>query len=248
MNCFPLFIHIFFIILYIILFSFIFNPKLENIIMIFVFILTFIGGYNLISDLSRRELFLEFEPFMEIFKAGSGFDLVKLLLFSPFTTAFILILFIISLFNYFTGEKTSNIYHIVLFTLLLFITNIAQIGIKYKNIKLAYILIPTILLLLFSITFVLIGIYNTSTYSIGKTESIPYSQLDSNSVYYKIMMIFYILIFALFFIYFVIFYTKGDKNMQYQLYSIVLLLYGISCSMIFISSNILKIKFLGKTE
>lgn len=215
--------------------------------MIFLFIVSFIGGYNLISDLSRRKLFFEFEPFMEIFKAGSGFDLVKLLLFSPFTTAFILILFIMALINYFTGGKTSNIYHIIALTLLLFITNILQIGIKYKNIKLAYILIPPILLLLFSIAFILIGIYNTNTYLTGKIDPIPYSQLDSTSIYYKIMMIFYILIFALFFIYFVIFYTEGDKNMQYQLYSIVLLLYGISSGMIYISSNILKTKFLAKT-
>jgi len=239
MNCFPLFSYTFFIILYIILLSFVFNPKLENIIMIFLFIVTFIGGYNLFSDLKAREIYMEFTPIIDLFKDGSGLDLLKLALFSPFTTVFIFIMLIIELFGYLSKKATASISYIVFLGVLLFITNIVQIGINLKNIKLSYVLIMPILMTIISLLLVLIEIYNVNTNRQGNREPLPYSQLDPMSIYYKMIMILEIFILSIFISYFVIFYTKGDKNMQYQLYTILLFLYGISGGMIYISSRVL---------
>lgn len=246
MNCFPLFSYIFFIILYAILFSYMFNPKLENIIMIFLFVVTFIGGYNLFSDLSRREIFMEFKPISDAFEDGAGLDLLKLILFSPFSTVIVFTFLIIALFGYFTGHPTANVSYIIFLGVLLFITNMVQIGISMNDVRLSNVLILPILMTLISLVFVLIEIYNINTSTTGKQEPMPYSQLDQMSIYYKIAMILEILLLAGFIGYFVLFYTKGDKTMQYQLYTVLLMLYGISGGMVYITSQVFNKKFLGK--
>lgn len=249
MNCFPLFSYSFFIILYAILFSYIFNPKLENIIIIFLFIVTFLGGYNLFMDMRTRDIFFEFEPIMDVFKDGSGLDLIKLALFSPFSSLFVFILLIIALFGYFNGNTSSNVSYIAFLGGLLFMINMIQMGMSVKTVRLAYVFILPILMILISLVFVLIGIYNIYRNSTGKTDPIPYSQLDSkNSNYYKAMFIIEIMIMVLFLSYFVLFYTNGDKNMQFQLYTMVLIVYALSFGMVTLSSNVLSKKFLGNVS
>ena len=166
-----------------------FNPKLENIIMIFLFIVTFIGGYNLFSDLRRREIFMEFKPISDAFEDGAGLDLLKLILFSPFSTVIVFTFLIIALFGYFTGHPTANVSYIIFLGVLLFITNMVQIGISMNDVRLSNVLILPILMTLISLVFVLIEIYNINTSTTGKQEPMPYSQLDPMSVYYKIAMI-----------------------------------------------------------
>lgn len=235
-------------ILYFILFSFMFNPKLENIIMIFLFISIFIGGYNLFSDLNKQEIFMEFEPIMDIFEANAGLDLLKLILFSPFTTIFIFILLIVVLFAYLNNHPSTNLSYIIFLAIILFTTNIVQIGTNIKDIRLSNVLILPIFMMLISLLFVLIEIYNINTSSTGKQEFIPYSKLNPNSIYYKTAIILELLILGLFLGYFVLFYTKGDKNMQYQLYIVLLILYGISGSMVYMSSQLFNKKFLAKVS
>ena len=251
MNCFPLFSYSFFILLYAILFSFIFNPKLENIIMIFLFIVTFLCGYNLFMDLKKLNLFFEFEPIIDVFKDGAGLELVKIVLFSPFTSLFLFVLLMLTLFKKFSGDTSTNILYIAFLGGLLFITNMIQIGINMKNVSLSYIFMLPILMTLISLVFVLIGIYNIYRNSTGKTDPIPYSQLDPKyGGYYKITFIIEILIIALFLSYFVLFYpTKGgDKNMQFQLYTVVFISYLLSLCAVIFSSNVLNKKFLGNVS
>jgi hypothetical protein len=212
---------------------------------IFLFITTFIGAYNLFSDLKKREIMMEFEHIAEILKDGGGLDLLKLVLFSPFSTIFIFILLIISLFGYFSGNPNGNLYYIIFLGVLLLITNIIQIGISIESLNLVYILFLPVVLILLSFLFILVGIYNINTN--GENESIPYSQLDKNSAYYKLALILDISLLIIFLTYFVLFYTQKDKNMQYQLYSVTILLYCISCGVVFMASNVLQKKFLGKT-
>ena len=214
---------------------------------IFLFIVTFISGYNLFIDLKKRDLFFEFEPIADIFKDGAGLELIKLALFSPFTTAFLFILVMIELFGYVTNYATANVSYIIFLGVLLFITNMIQVGINIKCVKLAYIILLPILLILVSLMFILIGIYNIYKNSTGKDDPMPYAQLDpKNSIYYKIILILEISIIIFFLIYFVLFYTKGDKNMQFQLYVITCLIYLLSGGIMYLSSNVLKKKFLNK--
>ena len=245
MDCFPLFSYTFFIILYAILFSFMFNPKLENVVMIFIFMATFIGSYNLYSDLNRRNIFIEFGPIIELLKDGGGLDLIKLLLFSPIITVIIFMFLVIALFGYITQHPGANISYIIFLGVLLFITNMVQIGINMKDVKLSKVLIIPILSTLISVLFVLIGIFNTNTKTSGKQDPLPYSRLDpTGGIFFKIAMILEITILCLFLAYFTLFYTKGDKNMQFQLYTVLFLLYGLSGVMIYTSNRVLHKKFL----
>jgi hypothetical protein len=244
MNCFPAFSYIFILITYIVLFSFLFQPKLENIILIFLFILTLIAGFNLIMDLKRNKMYLTFAPLEELFKNDGGLDLIKLLLFSPITTMLLFIVFIYVLINYINGQPDFNLNYVIFLSVLLFTTNALQMGATIQSINIAWVFAIPYILIILSILFVIIVIYNINANTTGKNDPIPLSKFDENGFLFDISMIITVSIIALFLTYFVLFYETENKTLQFQLYTIIPIIYGGSAYMTYLSSILLEKKFL----
>lgn len=248
MNCYPIFIYLVFIILYIVLFIFLFQPKLENIIYIFLFILTVISGFNTLLDIRKKDMVMNFKPIEELFDSGNGLDLIKAIFFSPFTTIVIFIFFIFYLITYLSGKTKVNQSFIFIMALLLFVINMVQMGISIGKVNIIYIFMIPIIIIILSLLFITISIYKLNNNSTGNTDILPFSQTDpKNSDVYRLSLIIDVCLIICFMIYFVLFYSdENDKKLQYQLYTVIPLIYGISAYNIYISSNILNKKYLGK--
>ena len=212
--------------------------------MIFLFIFSFIAGYNFIVDLKEGNFQLDFAPLQELFKDDGGMDLIKFMMFSPITTLFLFILLVVVIVAY-VSDKSNQLYidYIIILTVLLFVTNFIQIGLKTIKIYLAAIFAVPVLMILLSILFVVITIYNINANSKNSEETTPFSELFKDSLTFKILLMVDIFVILSFMSYFVLFYKVGEKNIQYQLYAATAVVYVISSFIMYISSGYLKKKF-----
>ena len=246
MKCFPYLNYLFFLIVYIVLFIFMFNSKLENVIMIFLFIFSFIAGYNFIIDLKDGGYLMNFAPLQELFKDDGGMDIIKFMAFSPITTLFLFVLLIVVVVAYVSNKNQLYLDYIIGLSILLFVTNFIQVVLKATKFYLAWVFSIPVLMILLSILFVVITIYNINANNTNTMDAMPFSQLFSTSLIFKILLMLDIFIILLFMSYFVLFYKEGEKNIQFQLYAATGVVYAISGFMIYLSSAYLKKKFVNK--
>jgi len=243
--------YFFYVVLYLILFIFMFQPKIENLVIIMIFILTVFFEFNLIMDIKDiNSVKFDFKLFAEFINQRNG-TIVNELLFSPLTLFLICILLITFVALYVTKTPGISVTFIYFLAIYLAVMSFFTLGNTIKNGIPFYIviLIPFILIVV-SLIMMIVTIYNYNESSKNNSlysKSIFLSNIDSiHFLKYKITII--IEFIFIFFILSYLFLFLGGNNtssnrVQSLLYLFMPIIYGISGYLVFLSNKILQIKF-----
>ena len=153
--------YFFYVVLYLILFIFMFQPKIENLVIIMIFILTVFFEFNLIMDIKDiNSVKFDFKLFSEFINQRNG-TIVNELLFSPLALFLICILLITFLALYVTKTPGISVTFIYFLAIYLAVMSFFTLGNTIKNGIPFYIviLIPFILILV-SLIMITVSIYN----------------------------------------------------------------------------------------
>jgi len=248
-------VYIFYIVLYFILFGFLFQPNVENLVMIILFVLVVISGFNVIMDIKdNKEVFFYFKLFYEFMDQTNG-SYVTDLLFSPFSLFIICILLIVMVALYMTNIGSVPIGFIYFLATYLGVISFFTVANSIRTGVPIYIVIGIpLILVIVSLIMMMVTIYNYNTSS-GKnglyTKFIFLSSIDStNTQRYKTILIteFIFMLLLLMYLFIYLKYIKNtpktDNNtVQSLLYVAMLIIYSLSGCLVFFSNNLLQLKF-----
>jgi hypothetical protein len=244
-------IYFFYVVLYFILFIFMFKPKIENVVIIMIFILTVFFEFNLIMDIKDiNSVTFDFKLFSEFMNEQDG-SIVNYLLFSPLALFLISVLLIIVVVLYVTKTSAVPITFIYFLAIYLGVMSFFYLGNTIKNGIPFYIviLIPFILIIV-SLIMTIVTIYNyneSSKKNLLFSKNIFLSSIDSKHLLqYKILIIIeFVFIFGILSYLFLYLGSKNTSSTKVQslLYVFMPIIYGISAYLIFLSNKILQVKF-----
>lgn len=244
MDCFP-FIYILntiFILLYIILFIFLFNQAFESLIIICIFVLMILSGYNIFMELINIKGSIDLDRLYSLFNSGGGGP-IKNILMSNITVVILLVLLILNIVSYINGSSPNAM--IILSIIMLFIL-IIKFGAILSEISYVFFFGIPMFLTILSFVFVITAIYNSKP---DENTLGTISNISQNLYSFKIVTLINLLIFILFFVYFFMFYKMGtnkqaenkyeiNKLLQNSCFVILPFLYGTSSYMVYLSQLI----------
>ena len=229
---FPYLIYVFFLILYIIFFSHLFNKNLEYLMFILIFILSIFSGVKTVSDIYNSNILFKFDVLDSFVNKIGFFKIIKNILFSTI----VIILVGISM----SVPLSSVISHIfVLFTL------IAYRLFYNVSIPLWSIVIIPILLIFVSFIFILITIHNLKKNKDDDNNEIRVSKNTRKKLnIYKGLYITDAILLNMYMV-IALFYNKEEVT-QLATYLIMPIVYGTSGYMVYLANKLSDVKSISK--
>lgn len=243
-------IYIFYIILYLIFFGFLFQPNVENLVMVMIFILVTISGFNLIMDIQdNKTVVFDFKMISDFINDRNG-SIVKELLFSPMSLFIVCVILIVAVALYITSTATISPGFIYFLATYLGVTSFFTLGNSIPGGIPFYIVIGIpMMLLIISLIMMMVTIYN---YDISSNKNGLYSKfiflsnIDATDTFnYKVAMIVEILLMFLILSYLFIYLggNRADASVQSILYAVVPAIYGLAGYLVFLGNKLLQVKF-----
>ena len=245
-------VYIFYIVLYLILFGFLFKSNVENLVMVILFVLVVISGFNIIMDIKdNKTVYFYFKLFYEFMDMNNG-TFVNDLLFSPTALFMICILLIILIALYVSNIGAIPVQLLYFLASYLGIISFFTVGNSIKTGVPFYIVIGIpLILIIISLIMMMVTVYNYNTSSNKNglySKFIFLSSIDpTDTLNYKIVMIMEFIFMFLILMYLFIYLKdkpKIDSNeVQSLLYIVLPIIYGLSGYLLFLSNNLLQVKF-----
>jgi hypothetical protein len=232
-----------------------FQPKIENLIMVVLFILTIISGFNLIMDIKDNDVItLNFDLIASAMNTKNG-SIVNDFLFSPVVLCIIAMILIIHIGLYVTNTDEVPVSFLYWLSAYLGIMSFFTLGNSYDGGVPFFVVIGMpIVLIIISMILMTITIYNYNKSSQKHSlynRFIYLSNIDENNMmYYKITIIieFIFIVLLLLFVFMrygsLVALTKNENTiLQSVLYSSLPIIYGLSGYSVFLGNKLSKIKF-----
>lgn len=235
MNCvsFNYILGIFFIILYLIFISLLFFEPLESIMIVCLFILSLLAGFNIITNLISTQGTLNIRIFSEILTDPKN---VLSIITSNLTLLIIVIIMIMNIILYTKGASSLGL---IISTIAVAIIVALRSGELLGEIPYWLVFVIPIFLTMVSFIIVIVSIINIV---MGNNTTIhSLSKISKNLFSFKMFLFLLLSIFILFFIYFFLFFNYDDfdskinKILQKSVLLISPFLYVLSVYLIYIS-------------
>jgi hypothetical protein len=240
---FPYLIYVFFLILYIIFFSHLFNKNLEYLMFILIFILSIFSGVKTVSDIYNSNILFKFDVLDSFVNKIGFFKIIKNILFSTIVIILVGISMLVNIVLYAVKQTvplSSVISHIfVLFTL------IAYRLFYNVSIPLWGIVIIPILLIFVSFIFILITIHNLKKNKDDDNNEIRVSKNTRKKLnIYKGLYITDAILLNMYMV-IALFYNKEEVT-QLATYLIMPIVYGTSGYMVYLANKLSDVKSISK--